>query len=71
MNIFFIIQIIKYIMPDRDINIELKEIPFFMIITKPNKHKIQTKIITESAKNLDEIKKKAFIYNSRRISCYK
>jgi len=40
------------------INIEMKEIPFFMIITKPNKHKIQTKIITESAKNLDEIKKK-------------
>jgi len=41
------------------INIDSKdEIPFFVIVTKPNKHKIQTKIITETGNNLDDIRKK-------------
>ena len=41
------------------INIDSKdEIPFFVIVTKPNKHKIQSKIITEIGENLDDIRKK-------------
>jgi len=65
---------IKYIMSEPVINIEMKEdmkeIPFFMIITKPNKHKIQTKIITESAKNLDDIKKKLLYIIQEELSVY-
>ena len=34
----------------------MTEIPFFVIVTKPNKHKIQNKITTETGKNMNDIR---------------
>lgn len=59
MKIIQIIKIIKDIMSEPVINIDSKdEIPFFIIVTKPNKHKIQTKIVTDKGKDLDDIRNK-------------
>jgi hypothetical protein len=34
----------------------MTEIPFFVIVTKPNKHKIQNKITSETGKNMNDIR---------------
>jgi hypothetical protein len=47
---------------------EIPDIPFFVIITKPNKHKIQTKLITETAKDLDSIKSKILYIMQEELS---
>ena len=36
----------------------MEQIPFFIVITKPNKLKIQTRIHTDSGKNLEDIHNK-------------
>ena len=36
----------------------MSELGFYLIFTKPNKHKIETKTITDTAKNLDDAKNK-------------
>ena len=56
-------------MSEPTINIEPKnDIPFFVIITKPNKHKIQTKIITDKGKDLDDIRKKILYLMQEELS---
>jgi len=36
----------------------MEQIPFFLVITKPTKHKIQTKILTDTGKDLEDIHNK-------------
>lgn len=36
----------------------MEQIPYFVVITKPTKHKIQTKSLTDSGKDLDDIRNK-------------
>ena len=51
------------------INIEYKDnIPFFIIVTKPNKHKIQTKIVTDKGEDLEDIRKKILYLMQEELS---
>jgi len=43
-------------------------IPFFVIITKPTKHKIQTKNYTDSGKNLEDIRNKIIYLIQEEVS---
>lgn len=36
----------------------MTDLPFFVVITKPNKHKIQEKIIANTGKDLEDVKNK-------------
>jgi hypothetical protein len=51
------------------INIEEKDkIPFFVIITKPNMHKIQTKIVTDKGKDLEDVRNKIIYLMQEELS---
>ena len=49
----------------------MSTIPFFLIITKPNKHKIQTKIIIDVGADLDDIHNKIIYIIQEELSTFK
>lgn len=49
----------------------MTEIPFFVVITKPNRQKIQNKIIAETGKTMNDIKNKIVYIIQEEINMYK
>lgn len=47
---------------------EIPTIGFYVIVTKPNKHKISTKVINDTGKNLEEVKNKIVYIIQEEIS---
>jgi len=46
----------------------MSDIPFIVLITKPNKHRIETKLVTETCKDIESIKNKIIYIMQEELS---
>jgi hypothetical protein len=49
----------------------MEETPFFVVITKPNKQKIQNKIVTDTGKTLNDIRNRIIYLIQEEINVFK